>query len=223
MTLASFRGGHLRVLGCRFVCLALALTLPAGAATAHPHGWIDLQSRIILDDRGRIEAVELSWLFDEWYTTVVAEDFPGAEKKATSFLEEVGERNLANLKDYNYFTELTVDGKPVAIAEVAEHETGLKEARLEMRFTVPLAEPIERGSGEIALRVFDPTYYIEIVYAEEGPFGFVGEGADSCDGVVIEPNPSLEVVTFASSLDQTQSGGDDLGKLFAQTLEIRCP
>ena len=44
------------------------LLLAPGDTLAHPHAWIDLRSRVVLDDGGRVRALELDWLFDDFYT-----------------------------------------------------------------------------------------------------------------------------------------------------------
>jgi ABC-type uncharacterized transport system substrate-binding protein len=37
-----------------------------------------------------------------------------------------------------------------------------------------------------------------------------------------EPNPNPEMVSFAASLDQTESAGDGLGAFFAEQVYLRC-
>lgn len=196
----------------------------APAAEAHPHAWIDLQTHVVLDDSGRIEALDLSWLFDEWYTAIISEEFDGAGMASPTILKDLGRQNLENLRDYEYFTEVSADGEPVTLDTVTDYETDMVDDRLRMRFTVPLETPIDPGTAKVAVRVFDPSYYIEIVYVEEekDQVRFSGKGAEGCTAKVTQPNPSFEAVSLASALDQNQSGGNDLGKLFAETLEIHC-
>jgi len=78
----------------RTALLALAVAVTATAAKAHPHAWIDLDSRLIFDDQGKLEAVELHWLFDEFYTAFIAGEFTtsGLDNPST-FLQEVAAEN----------------------------------------------------------------------------------------------------------------------------------
>lgn len=197
----------------------------APSVQAHPHAWIDLQTSVSLDPQGRVEALDLVWLFDEWYTAVIAEEFQSANQDSLAFLKTLGRRNLENLKDYRYFTEVTVDGKAVELGAATGDATDLQGERLRMRFTVPLKEPADPRQHKIAIKVFDPSYYIEILYVEDDQsrVRFRGQGAQACSARVIAPNPSFEAVSLASALDRTQSGGDDLGRLFAETVELHCP
>ena len=43
-------------------------------AVAHPHAWIDLRSKILFDDDGRMTGLELEWLFGDFYSAYVLQD-----------------------------------------------------------------------------------------------------------------------------------------------------
>ena len=194
----------------------------AGDALAHPHAWIDLRARVIMNDEGRVAALELDWLFDDFYTAFIAEEFAEEGRPASEYLPEVANTNLANLAEYDYFTDVRLDGERLPLGQVAGAETGLRDKRLWLRFEVPLVEPVDPDSGRLTFAVYDPTYYIEILYLEGEFIAFSGQGADACFGRVIPPNPSFEAIALASALDRTQSGGDGLGELFAETVVVEC-
>ncbi len=209
-----------RRLGC--FALAAALVLPAAAARAHPHAWIDLDSRLIFDDAGRLEAVELGWLFDEFYTAFIAEEFVTAGVEPSAFLEQVAAENLANLREWDYFTSLEQAGSELALADVRRFATTLKDERLWLGFEVPLVEPADPAAGAISLAVYDPTYYIEVLY-HEGVSPLVdGIDAARCTVFVMPPTPTPEQIARAFALDATQSGGDGLGRHFAEVATIEC-
>ncbi len=208
----------------RLGCLAVvaALSLPATPATAHPHAWIDLDSRLIFDDQGRLEAVELDWLFDEFYTAFIAEEFVAAGVEPSVFLEQVAAENLANLRDYEYFTFLKQDGAALALADVRRFETTIKGERLWLRFEVPLAVPADPATGAISLAVYDPTYYIEVLYHEGVSPVLDGLDADHCTVFVMPPTPTPEQIARAFTLDMTQTGESGLGRYFAEVATIEC-
>jgi ABC-type uncharacterized transport system substrate-binding protein len=201
--------------------LAAAL-VGAGDARAHPHAWIDLRTRVIMNDEGRLAALELEWLFDDFYTAYIAEEFAEEGRPASEFLPEVASTNLANLAEYDYFTDVRLDGERLPLGEVSGAATGLREKRLWLRFEVPLVEPVDPDSGRLTFAVYDPTYYIEILYLEGETIGFTGPGAEACVGRIVPPNPSFEAIARASALDATESGGDGLGELFAETVVVEC-
>jgi ABC-type uncharacterized transport system substrate-binding protein len=113
-----------------------------------------------------VRALELDWLFDDFYTALIAEDFVQEGRPPSEFLTEVANTNLANLAEYDYFTDVRLDGERLRLGEVTRSETGLRDKRLWLRFEVPLIEPVDPHSGRLTFAVYDPTYYIEILHLE---------------------------------------------------------
>jgi ABC-type uncharacterized transport system substrate-binding protein len=201
--------------------LAAAL-VGADGALAHPHSWIDLRSRVIMNDEGRVAALELDWLFDDLYTAYVAQEFVKQGRPPSEFLPEVANTYLSNLAEYEYFTDVRLNDERLALGKPVRAETGLRDERLWLRFEVPLVEPIDPDSGRLTFAVYDPTYYIEILYPEGDAVRFTGPDAEACVGRIVPPNPSFEAIAFASALDVTESAGDGLGELFAETVVVEC-
>lgn len=191
-------------------------------AFSHPHAWIDLRSRVLLNEQGQVRALELAWLFDDYYTVLVAEELGTGEQPTKDYLNEIAERNLTNLREYDYFTAVTYDGERQSFGDVKTYETEVHVGRLWMRFEVPLETPIDPKAGKVTFSVYDPTYWIEIVHLEAEPILFSGEGAENCLGEIIPPNPTMEQVSLASALDVDESAGDGLGQLFAETVVVSC-
>ena len=201
--------------------LAVALTAPL-PLSAHPHSWIDLETRLIFNDAGRLEAIELDWLFDEFYTAFIAEEFVAAGIEPSAFLTEVAVDNLANLREYDYFTDLRQGEQQLALAEVRSYETGLEGERLWLNFVVPLAAPADPADGAFTLAVFDPTYYIEVLYQEGVSPVLDGIEAEACSIFVMPPSPTAEQVSLAFMLDASQTGETGLGRHFAELATIDC-
>ena len=206
----------------RLGLLALILLLSPHAAKTHPHAWIDLDSRLIFDDEGRLEAVELHWLFDEFYTAFIAEEFTTSGLDPSAFLEEVAAENLANLEEYDYFTDLRQDGTKLALGEVRRFATSLEGERLWLEFEVTLAEPADPEAGRIDFAVYDPTYWIEVLYHPGHSPTLDGIDADDCTIFVMPPTPTPEQIAQAFALDVNQTGDTGLGRHFAEVAQIDC-
>lgn len=208
----------------RYALLAgvIAVVLGPVVAHAHPHAWIDLRSTVVLDDQGRVRALELDWLFDDFYTAYIAEQYTKDEGSPTSFLEELANTNLTQLAEYGYFTDARLDGERLEAGPVEHFETGLRGQRLWLRFELPLAKPVDPRQGRFTYAVYDPTYYIEILHLEDEPIAFRPASDDQCSARIEPANPSLEAVGLAAALDSTESGGDSLGQLFAETVVLDC-
>ena len=98
-----------------------------------------------------------------------------------------------------------------------------KKAVFGVKLTLDLSQPIDPKKISSHIPVYDPTYYIEILHVEKQPaFELVGLKNDNCIGRLIKANPDEEIRTFAASLDKTQSGGKELGRLFADRVVLQC-
>ena len=53
-----------------FVLLSLATPL----AMAHPHAWMDLQTRFLIDKQQQLTGLDLIWHFDDMYSANIIED-----------------------------------------------------------------------------------------------------------------------------------------------------
>lgn len=142
---------------------------------------------------------------------------------AQDTLEAIARENITNLREFDYFTTIHVDGQAIPLGKVRRFETTVRDNRFWMRFEIPLLKPIDPTTHDVTFAVYDPTYYIEIAYTDDGePVQFDGQNNRSCYADIIPPAPSTEVIGLAVRLDQTQSGGDTLGQHFAETVKILC-
>ena len=56
------------------IALSIYIAIGSSTAQAHPHVWIDLTGTVVLDDAGRITAIEQQWLFDPLYTVFATDE-----------------------------------------------------------------------------------------------------------------------------------------------------
>lgn len=193
--------------------------MPAGA---HPHGWIDVQSTVVFDGEGRITALRLDWLFDDIYSVFVLDEIADAGQARDEALRAIARRDLENLREYGYFTDLRIDGTRVETGPVEQYDIGMREERLWLRFTVPLPAPVDPRAHGVTFAVYDPTYFLEVLHVEGTPVILAGVGAEGCESRLRQPQPTLEAIGLAASLDQTQSAGDTLGEVFAEWVTVTC-
>ena len=202
--------------------LAALFAFGATSAEAHPHAWIDLKSKVLFDDAGHVRALQLDWIFDDYYTVAIADEIDLSSQIPDEVWTSIAKRNLTNLIDYDYFTVVKADGVAVDFGEVTRYAGGLQDGRMWMQFEVPLVEPIDPRSQAVSFSVYDPTYYIEIVHLKGDVITFDGEGSERCQGNIRQPNPTFEQVSLAAAVDVNDSAGDGLGELFAETVVLHC-
>jgi ABC-type uncharacterized transport system substrate-binding protein len=213
-TLAFLKAGSLGLL----ITMAGAGGLPAAA---HPHAWIDVESAVILDGKGRIVAIEQQWLFDEFYT-LFSLDTLKPTSDTDPLLTELARVNLGNLRDYDYFMEVRAGDGKVTLATVTEFDTALRKGRLWLRFVVPLDRGLNPKKDAVSFSVFDPTYYIEMRHRKNAAIAFRGAGAKTCSGRIIPPAPPTEAIALAAALDRNAQADNNLGALFAERVAVTC-
>ncbi len=182
----------------------LVATLPS-IAGAHPHAWISVRTTIILNDKGQATAIREHWLFDKAYSAYAAHDFSPHGKGGfnQADLVKLAEENVANLKEFNYFTVFEYPtGTRSRLGQAGEvnsfYETPVPSARknvvmyalpkgmkpdtedasvkqIAMEFTIPLAAPIDLAAHAAVYRIYDPTYYVDMSHVEHNPVAFVRE------------------------------------------------
>ncbi len=202
-----------------YLALATIVALSATpVASAHPHAWIDLRSTVVLDETGRVAAIEQEWLLDPLYSTLLTEEV-GLTPEA---LRAHAAAMLDRLRAYDYFTEIRIDGKPVTPGLVREFESELRSGRYWIRFVVPLEMQPDPARESLTYSVYDPTYYIEILHLEEDVIAFEGGEFGRCEGQVVPPSPSTDAIMTARAMDVNAKADDSLGALFAERVEIEC-
>lgn len=211
----------MRIAGLAFLICCLA-PLPAGS---HPHAWIDLTVRVLFDEDGRAAGLRETWLFDDFYTAFAMEGL-GQDVDGTpsdEALEIIRRENLANLQEFDYFTKVTVGGESVFLEPATESSATMVGPRLSMSFTVAFDAPRALAGSTLDYAIFDPSYYIEMLHADR--FDAIGfeDAPEGCGFELTAPNPTFEAVSLAAALDRTQSGPENMGELFAQTVSVTCP
>jgi ABC-type uncharacterized transport system substrate-binding protein len=204
--------------------LAIALALPALPAplAAHPHGWIDIQTEVLVDDAGRLEGLRQAWLFDEFYSAFMLDDFAQAGLDREQGLARLLRQDVEALAPHDYFTRVEIDGEPQPFGAARAYANGVAAGRIWFRFELPLAEPVDPSDREVRYAVFDPTYYIELLHHGDAPVRLAAGLAERCAVEVIEPDPPAEIVSLAALLDRSAEADDGLGAHFAQWVELRC-
>jgi len=202
--------------------LALALAALPAPVAAHPHGWIDIRTEILVDDAGRIEALRQAWLFDELYSAFMLDDFAQAGLEREQGLAELLRQDVEALAPFDYFTRVEVAGEPQEFDAVRGYANGVAQGRIWFRFELPLAEPVDPTGRDLRYAVFDPTYFIELLHQGERPVVLPAALEERCAVELISPDPPAEIVSLAAMLDRTEEGGDGLGAHFAEWVELRC-
>jgi ABC-type uncharacterized transport system substrate-binding protein len=160
----------------RHAIALLFLLVPAGAQ-AHPHVFVDAAARFILDDAGRLAAVEIEHLYDPLVSLFVLQDL-GVDPFAPMSAEDaarLGADQRAMLTDAGAFAALSIGGEEIPLGAPANVAVGIADERMHVTFTAPLAAPQALDGMAAILAIFDPVYFI--AFDLTGPVTVTG-GAD---------------------------------------------
>ncbi|HUC60325.1 MAG TPA: DUF1007 family protein [Alphaproteobacteria bacterium] len=173
---ARFRAAGLGALAC---AAALLASLPA--ARAHPHVWID-NSVVVRFEHAKIAALDVSWVFDEFYSADTIQDFDEGHKGTLDQAElgKLAATGVKSLKGYNYFSYLYLDGKKTPVASVTHFAVGLEKNILVYRFTIPVSPPIDPKARKFAFAIYDDSYFVDIEPAKTNPVTFAGDVPKGC-------------------------------------------
>ncbi len=196
------------------------------SASAHPHSWIDMKASLLLDEQGHLIAITQRWSFDVYFSMVTIADAEKEYADKQTGLTKTAETIINNLGEYEYFSELNIDGIELKLPRpssfrLTEVNTGDEPIlELEMRFEIP--DPPRVNNKTLAWSVFDPTYYIAMNYSQVNNVSVVGKDASQCQLALDLPQPSFELIEYAQNLDRSRRDTDGLGIHFAETIRMKC-
>jgi ABC-type uncharacterized transport system substrate-binding protein len=158
-----------------------------GPAAAHPHVWIDGVATLLFEDR-MLVGVRHHWEFDEMFGSYVVEEHDANRdgKLDRAEIASIQSNAFSNLRDYDYFTHVRIDGKDMPLHEVTDFTATIENGVLVYEFTMPLPEPIDPGASQFAAGIYDPEYYVEVLLDEDDPVRFEGLPSGACTYAIQE-------------------------------------
>ena len=208
---------------CVLAATTFFLTLSwVTSALGHPHMWVDLESRVVLNiDDGRV-VIQQIWLFDDFFSTSVIEDASLDPGGTNAGIQKEIDRITEALKPYNYYTEIEMGGKNLSSTLVGDVTWEVIQNRIKLRFTIaPNKSSVSDVQGW-SYAIFDPTYYIEMLHEEGATITIDGDLTQKCSSWIEQPNPSADAVALSQSTTLDNNADDTVGKIFAETVHVSC-
>lgn len=202
--------------------LAAMLALGAAPAKAHPHVWITSASELIYAPDGSITAVRHAWTFDDMFTAYVLQGIESKTKGLYSHdeLAPLAQTNVESLKEFGFFTFARADGRKQKFQEPVDYFMEYTEGLLTLHFTLPLKTPVK--SRELALEVFDPTFFVDFKLADKDPVRLVGAPVD-CKFSLQRPNDGAASAQGIDEQSFSNGANVNFGAMFANKITVACP
>ncbi|KAA0690169.1 DUF1007 family protein [Neorhizobium sp. P12A] len=214
-----------RAISFLFLVTVFIGSVPA-PASAHPHIFVDAQFEAVAGADGTLSEVHDRWRFDEVFSSSVLIDFDKNQNDTLdpSELEAVAKTVRTSMAKYNYYTNITINGKAVALTKPDIIRASYENQALILSFSQKPAAPTSL-KGLTVFGVYDPTLYTALDFASDNDIKTSGPGFASCKRKVVRPG-SKEILAenqaMLTTLFFNDPTGTDYSQLVATRLEVRC-
>jgi ABC-type uncharacterized transport system substrate-binding protein len=209
----------------RILLVALVSFASIAPARAHPHVWVTMKTELIYSPEGAITGVRHAWAFDDMYSAFATQ---GLDQKTKGVftreeLAPLAKLNMDSLKDFDYFTFVTADGKKIALSEPpTDYWLDYKDTVLTLHFTLSFAQPVK--AKNLLVEIYDPTIYIDFEFAKKDPVSAASRPAQ-CK-LTVERPPDMRVLRqrrLSEAFFNSLKPGQNWGAEFANKVLVNCP
>lgn len=208
------------------ILLLTMLSLLPVPALAHPHIFIDAKFELVAAPDGSISELRNIWHFDEVFSSSVLMDFDKGDNQtlSASELKAVGKTVRDSLAQYNYYTNVTSNGKAVPMAKPDAIQADYKDGSLTLTFSL---KPEQKTflKGTTSFGIYDKTLYTAVDFATDDDMTISGSASGRCKRKVVRPNPKevmAENQAALTSMFFSDPKGTDYSLLVATRLEVQC-
>lgn len=203
--------------------LALALFFLPGAASAHPHSFIDMQTTLVADETS-LTGLKMVWTMDEITSADLLYDAQNA-KTGSDIWKKLAAEVMARVLSQHYFTNFYREGKPVKYLDLpSEYQLSRKGDQAVLEFVLPLARPQPLTGKPMEFMTFDPSYFVDMTYKDKTALHMPPALEKRCTLALFTPKPNASLQSYALSLDKADAPPEsmDLGQQFAQKVTLEC-
>lgn len=207
--------------------LPLLLACFSPVAFAHPHSFLDMQNKVLIEN-GKLNGFAMTWILDEITSAELIYEIQSSSDKTAAEAKITAELNQSAV-DNHYFSEF-YDDKDTPIkfkAQPVNPSISIKDNRLFYHFELALAQPQSVAGRSFRLFSFEPSYYLYMGYEKFSDLTSTEQ--TQCKISLEEPKVNQQLRLYASKLDKTESPempsdeSQSLGAQFAQKVKIECP
>lgn len=203
----------------------LAASMAAAVARAHPHVFIDMRSAVSFNAAGHVDAIGVSWTFDEFYSQFATDgiDANANGKFDTAELQQLADSIVKNLSQFRYFTFVELDGKLIDNPRPTNARAIMKDGQLTFVFRLPLAKPVNPATVKVNYTSFDPSYYIDIAPAGTSAVTFAGAPKGCTHAIRTVDTSKPGALPLARKIQMMVPSDGLLQAVTASIVDVTCP
>ena len=194
---------------------------------AHPHVFVDARASFIFDANTKLQAVRISWTYDEFTTLVLFEtlnldqDGDGKFNDADRAAVIEGETNWD--PEYKGDIYLEIAGRDYPLGRPKAAAVVYANNQVEVTFDLPLSKAVAINAAPAYLRLYDPAFYYAYsiqppVHPDNLPKG--------CRAQIttFEPNAAESALqdTLAALGREEAPEQENVGRLFSDEVRLTC-
>ena len=143
----------------------LSLSVPR-LISAHPHVFIDTKIKVYFDEKG-MSGIKLTWTFDDLFSELMMDEFDEDFDEQFNKEEQkvIYSKAFTNLKKFNYFTEIIIDGKAFDIKYVTNFTASLNDGIMVYSFFIPCHISANNTNRKVDIYTYDNSYYMDLSLA----------------------------------------------------------
>ncbi len=142
--------------------MGLALLLVGTqSAHAHPHVFVDYQMKLVFDSQ-KMRGIQAHWQLDLMNSELILDEFDKNKDGRITGTEakEVAQSMRDNLKGFDYFTQIQVNGHRIPVRSVENIRVGYQNKRITYDLYFPCAIPLSKQHKQLTVTPIDSTNYV---------------------------------------------------------------
>jgi ABC-type uncharacterized transport system substrate-binding protein len=206
--------------------IATMLGLACGTpALAHPHVWVTMHSEVLYAPDGTVTGVRHDWSFDDMFSAFATQGYESKVKGefTREELAPLAKVNVESLKEYDYFTYATVDGKKARMTDpLPDYHLTFENQVLTLHFTIPFEKPVK--AKELKIDIYDPTIFVDFEFPKKDPVQLMGAPAGCKLDTVLPREMTYAEGKALSNIPADQPNVSMAwGAQFANKILVHCP
>ncbi|WP_415921062.1 DUF1007 family protein [Tateyamaria sp. SN6-1] len=201
--------------------IPLVIAMWPGVVSAHPHIFVDTSLRIVVDDAGNLEGVEISWTYDDFYSLLLMSDLgldnDGDGRLRPDELRRLDGFDMNWIEGYQGDTHAMRDGSPVTLGPPQGRGVSVERGLI----TSTHFRAASGTADGVVVRAYDPTFYT--AYSLVGAVEVQGPCAADVTPADLDAAYSLvEELLYATPASEAEDSYPEVGEAFADTVRISC-
>ncbi|KAA0972279.1 DUF1007 family protein [Aureimonas fodinaquatilis] len=214
----------------RLACICIAafagMTVPA---LAHPHVFADSRMEIVGDASANLLAIRNIWRMDELFSSSVLVDFDNNANNTLDpdELAEIGETVRQSIAEWDFYTLITISGRPVRLQPPAQIRALYQEQQLILFFEMKVDQPINLAEKTVTFSTFDDSFFVAFDYESEEAFELL-DLPERCTRQFTIPDPDAAAAEWMAQIsmlrpnEKVPDDGIDYSKALAIHADVSC-